>query len=192
MFAWSVKPRRARSRHCRDATVYGHTTTAMHDEYTPPRRQPGGGSGGAKVEMGVIRKRYDGKAKGRKQVLCERGWFVDGRPTAATVAPEMNIDTVLGNLPNLKSERQELQHLAESRGHILLLSPNSTRSWRGWGSSTPRQCPSNKIGGRSTTRSRSICTKTCRTDVHGIDTDGPAHAPLCPAQARLLPGIPST
>ena len=37
MFAWSVKTRCAPSRHCRDARVYGHTTTAMHDtEYTPP------------------------------------------------------------------------------------------------------------------------------------------------------------
>ena len=28
---------RAPSRHCGDAKVYGHTTTAMHDiEYTPP------------------------------------------------------------------------------------------------------------------------------------------------------------
>ena len=35
MLAWSVKTRRAPSRHCRDARVYGHTTTAMHDnEYT--------------------------------------------------------------------------------------------------------------------------------------------------------------
>ena len=35
MFAWSVKSRRAPSRHCRDAKVYGHTTKAMHDnEYT--------------------------------------------------------------------------------------------------------------------------------------------------------------
>ena len=31
MSAWSVKTRRAPSRHCRDARVYGHTTTAMHD-----------------------------------------------------------------------------------------------------------------------------------------------------------------
>ena len=36
MSAWSVKSRRAPSRHCRDARVYGHMTTAMHDiEYTP-------------------------------------------------------------------------------------------------------------------------------------------------------------
>ena len=32
---WSVKTGRAPSRHWRDAMVYGHTTTAMHDEYTP-------------------------------------------------------------------------------------------------------------------------------------------------------------
>ena len=34
MPAWSVKSRRAPSRHCRDARVYGHTTTVMHhNEY---------------------------------------------------------------------------------------------------------------------------------------------------------------
>ena len=38
MSAWSVKAGRAPSLHCRYARVYGHTTTAMHDndnEYTP-------------------------------------------------------------------------------------------------------------------------------------------------------------
>ena len=35
MSAWSVKIRRASSRHCRDARVYGHTTTAMHDTEYP-------------------------------------------------------------------------------------------------------------------------------------------------------------
>ena len=29
--AWSVKTRRAPSRHCRDAKVYGQTTTVMHE-----------------------------------------------------------------------------------------------------------------------------------------------------------------
>ena len=38
MSAWSVKTRRAPSRHCRDARVYGHTTTAMHGMRTPPPR----------------------------------------------------------------------------------------------------------------------------------------------------------
>ena len=43
MSAWSVKPQHAPSRHCRDARVYGHTTTTMHKieyispiEFTPP------------------------------------------------------------------------------------------------------------------------------------------------------------
>ena len=36
MSAWSTKARRAPSRHCRDARVYGHTTTAMHDMSVPP------------------------------------------------------------------------------------------------------------------------------------------------------------
>ena len=38
--AWLVKPRRAPPRHCRDARVYGHTTTAIHDNECipcPPR-----------------------------------------------------------------------------------------------------------------------------------------------------------
>ena len=45
MSAWSVKTRRAPSRHCRhcrDARVYGHTTTAMHDTSTPPSSRPSG------------------------------------------------------------------------------------------------------------------------------------------------------
>ena len=36
MSAWSVKTPRAPSRHSRDGTVYGHTTTAMHKLSTPP------------------------------------------------------------------------------------------------------------------------------------------------------------
>ena len=41
MSAWSVKTRRAPSRHCTDAGVYGRTTTAMHEiEYTPPCPPP--------------------------------------------------------------------------------------------------------------------------------------------------------
>ena len=41
MSAWSVKTRRALSRHCRDARVYSHTTTAMHgNEYNPSPSAP--------------------------------------------------------------------------------------------------------------------------------------------------------
>ena len=36
MSAWSLKTRRVPSRHCRDARVYGHATTGMHDICTPP------------------------------------------------------------------------------------------------------------------------------------------------------------
>ena len=35
MSAWSVRTRRAPSRHCGDARVRGRTTTAMHDMTTP-------------------------------------------------------------------------------------------------------------------------------------------------------------
>ena len=35
MSAWSAKTRRAPSRHSRDARVYGHTTTVVHDMSTP-------------------------------------------------------------------------------------------------------------------------------------------------------------
>ena len=38
--AWSVKTRHTPSRHCRDARVYDHMTTAMHDVRTPPLPSP--------------------------------------------------------------------------------------------------------------------------------------------------------
>ena len=40
MSACSVKTRRGPSRHCRDAKVYGHTTTAMHDMSTSTSPPP--------------------------------------------------------------------------------------------------------------------------------------------------------
>lgn len=55
-------------------------------------------------------------------MLWERGWFLDGMSTAPTEAPEADIDTALGNLPDSKKERPALQHLVESRRHILQLS----------------------------------------------------------------------
>ena len=36
MSVWSVKTRRTPSRRCRDARIYGHATTAMHDMRAPP------------------------------------------------------------------------------------------------------------------------------------------------------------
>ena len=73
--------------------------------------------------MSVIREGSAGKAKGEEEVLWVRAWFFEGKSTTATVAPEMNIHTVLGNLPDVKNERPALQHLVEGRWHILLLSP---------------------------------------------------------------------
>ena len=40
MSGWSVKTRRAPPRHCRDARVYGHTTTVMYDMSTPTPPRP--------------------------------------------------------------------------------------------------------------------------------------------------------
>lgn len=39
------------------------------------------------------------------------------------VAPEKNIATKLNDLPYFKTERTALQHVVDSRGHILVLSP---------------------------------------------------------------------
>ena len=53
--AWSVKIRRAPSRHCRDARVYGHTTTDMHDnEHTSPATSS---PSVFKTDRGGVRKR---------------------------------------------------------------------------------------------------------------------------------------
>ncbi|CAM9642953.1 unnamed protein product, partial [Sphacelaria rigidula] len=65
---------------------------------------------------------YVGKPKGSKQVLWERGWYVDGMSTKAK-DPKMNIDQVLGQLPDFKNECTALQHTVQKRGHILVLSP---------------------------------------------------------------------
>ena len=43
--------------------------------------------------MGILREGHSGKDKGIKQVLWKHGWFLDGKSTAATIAPEMNTDT---------------------------------------------------------------------------------------------------
>ena len=40
MSAWSVKTRRTPPRHCRDAKIYGHTTTAVNGTTTPPPPPP--------------------------------------------------------------------------------------------------------------------------------------------------------
>lgn len=71
----------------------------------------------------VVQEGYVGKQKGMKQVLWERGLYVDGMSAAEKAPPEKRIDLILANLPDFKNEKSALQHTIESRGHILLLSP---------------------------------------------------------------------
>ena len=177
-----------------DAPISDVRGRGVRDKRTKrsPREGGGGGNGGAESEIvRVIREGYVGKAKGRKQdlVLWERGWFVDGMSTAATVAPEMNIDIVLGNLPDVKNERTALQHLVESRGHILLLSPKFHPEVAGVGieysrgmskqmfrrkfnDEIPKNLHRNMVA--------SMCTETILT-VQRVRRF---------ARARLLPGVP--
>ena len=69
-----------------------------------------------------VKRGYVGEAKGSKQVLWERGWYVEGM-SATAKDPEKNIEHVLSCLPDFKNERTALQHRVEKRGHILVLSP---------------------------------------------------------------------
>lgn len=55
-------------------------------------------------------------------MLWERGLWVAGM-TASDKDPANNCTTVLRGLPDFKNERSSLQHVVESRGHILVLSP---------------------------------------------------------------------
>ena len=73
---------------------------------------------------GKVEKRegYVGKPKGSKQVLWERGWYIVGMSTTAK-DPKMNIEKVLGGLPDFKNERTALQYTVEKRRHILVMSP---------------------------------------------------------------------
>ncbi|CAM9660150.1 unnamed protein product [Ectocarpus sp. 12 AP-2014] len=70
-----------------------------------------------------IKEGYEGKAKGSKQYLWERGWWKEGMNASVGIADEKNVEKVLQALTDFESERTALQYLVESRGHILLLSP---------------------------------------------------------------------
>lgn len=71
----------------------------------------------------VAHEAYVGKAKGMRQVLWERGLYVDGMSANPKAEKEKRMDLVLSDLPDFKHEKTALQHTVESRGHILLLSP---------------------------------------------------------------------
>lgn len=72
---------------------------------------------------------YIGLAKGKKQILFERGlWKVglvekidDDDPKGRDQA--MSMDHILSNCPDFRLETSALQTLVESRGHILVMSP---------------------------------------------------------------------
>eukprot|EP00733_Pompholyxophrys_punicea_P001340 Pompholyxophrys_punicea_v1_NODE_628_length_1560_cov_14.393094.p2 type:complete len:261 gc:universal NODE_628_length_1560_cov_14.393094:630-1412(+) len=65
---------------------------------------------------------YVGKAKGKKQVLWERGLWKPGM-TADHDDPSMNMDKVLSSCPDFLNEISALQALFQSAGHILVMSP---------------------------------------------------------------------
>ena len=64
---------------------------------------------------------YAGKPKDIKQAPWERVWYGNGMSTTSA-DPKMNIELVLGGLPDFKNKRAVLQHMVERRGHILVLS----------------------------------------------------------------------
>lgn len=72
---------------------------------------------------------YVGLAKGKKQVLYERGMWQAGMVEQVDEDDPkgrdktMSMDYVLGNCTDFRSETSALQTLVESRGHILVMSP---------------------------------------------------------------------
>lgn len=72
---------------------------------------------------------YVGLAKGKKQVLYERGLWQAGMIERVDEDDpkgrdqSMSMDYVLGNCPDFRNETSALQTLVESRGHILVMSP---------------------------------------------------------------------
>ncbi|CAM9599800.1 unnamed protein product, partial [Pylaiella littoralis] len=89
---------------------------------------PDGDSAGAAArasskQKDKIKEGYEGKPKGEKQYLWERGWWATGMSTAAKVSDDKNIEKVLQAQPDFKNEKTALKHIVESRGHVLLMSP---------------------------------------------------------------------
>ena len=100
-------------------------TTVAPKNKAEQKTSNGGGSGvsqdgGATSEPKKVMEEYEGKAKGEKQYLWERAWWKDGMSVAVGVADDKNIEKVMQAMPDFKTERTALQHVVESRGHILL------------------------------------------------------------------------
>lgn len=126
----------------------------------PTRRaERTGGSGGyRRREKGgeeKIKEPYVDKAKGVKQTLWERGWYVHGISTSEKAPSHMRLDTFVGHLPDFKNEISTLQQLCTAAGTFFSCRQNSTRR-----SSIRGGCRNSSFGGRSTMKFRSICTPT--------------------------------
>eukprot|EP00733_Pompholyxophrys_punicea_P000792 Pompholyxophrys_punicea_v1_NODE_290_length_2356_cov_40.811280.p1 type:complete len:268 gc:universal NODE_290_length_2356_cov_40.811280:1473-2276(+) len=65
---------------------------------------------------------YVGKPKGMRQILWERGLWIEGM-TADSLDPKLNIKSILSSCTDFRNEKTALQALFEDRGHILLMSP---------------------------------------------------------------------
>lgn len=72
---------------------------------------------------------YVGQAKGKKQILYERGmWLANMVERVDEDDPKgrdqsLSMDNVLGSCPDFRNETSALQTYVESRGHILVMSP---------------------------------------------------------------------
>jgi len=89
--------------------------------------------GEPEVSLRKVKEGYVGKPKGLKQVLWERGWWVEGMSMSDKVKPENNMSTVLRNLPEFQGEKTALQHTIESpRPHLDHVSQVPAGSGWGW------------------------------------------------------------
>lgn len=75
------------------------------------------------VTVDVMLSGYEGKPKGKRHVLWERGLWKDGMKCTEKTPDHLHMDKVLGECPDFKNEKFELQHQVESRGHRVLMSP---------------------------------------------------------------------
>eukprot|EP00732_Lithocolla_globosa_P002327 Lithocolla_globosa_v1_NODE_1497_length_2534_cov_3.916935.p1 type:complete len:306 gc:universal NODE_1497_length_2534_cov_3.916935:1441-524(-) len=75
---------------------------------------------------------YIGKAKGKRQVIWERGLWKDWM-TAGNIDPNMNLDRILSNCRDFREEKSALQALVEDRGHILVMSVKGSPELAGAG-----------------------------------------------------------
>ena len=99
------------------------------------------------IEEDFIVRGYMGKNKGKKQILWERGLWVDGmqlplsqktidtrKVNGQPLLPEsMNVDVVLNNCADFKFEPHLLQKEIEDRGHILLVTVVCSPEFAGGG-----------------------------------------------------------